>query len=654
MTSRNPDCKTYNTVGSQRVEGLAQDEALQLLFKAAEYDRTVWAPQTANAMDVVEVVHGHTLALIQAGSYVKRYCALKDYPRIFHEAQKQLLTLGFGQAKPRYAHVYGTFEASALALKKSKLPEARDALDLLAIFSVLHFSAIPTAIFKWAWAGSQIAGWNQGQLGFITQDMISAVPDMLNLTKKSWNDFSLYKAIDLLRSHALVTTSILKNFSTTMHPLIHTWSQLRFGGKESIQRDRLWLTTGTIIALVSYEPHERYGWAGWERDIRPHLRALQDHSLSENLLSQPETAASSVLFHHARLLCQIRDYSALATLLSRLFSLFNIDPRSPTFEVIQLYEMKAECDLVLGQFKNARALYEDIVKLRNAHTDEESSERLRSMWGLAKSVRTDGDNVMARRLLEDIVRIRTKIGPPEDPDLLKAKKDLSKVLRLNGERERPISLLEEVVRAHESYLPRGDPALLNSRQELARAYRADGQVRRSIELLEPMVEEMDETLAEDDYERIAVNHALGRTLLADGQTNRAKTTMEGVLAMYDSMLSKDAPRRLATLYELGRICREAGETSRSVELLEEVVRYRELQYNHDSVSGPLLPSKQELAISLLADGQIERARRIAAEVQEKRQRHPQVHLDITDSQQILAKIEAQEKNKAIEATKARL
>jgi hypothetical protein len=84
LTSRNPECRLYSTIGTLQVEGLDEVDAQHLLSKAAEISSEQRTRQKDDARGVADLLGSHPLALIQAGAYVARgHCTLSQHPAVY-------------------------------------------------------------------------------------------------------------------------------------------------------------------------------------------------------------------------------------------------------------------------------------------------------------------------------------------------------------------------------------------------------------------------------------------------------------------------------------------------------------------------------------------------------------------------------------------
>lgn len=81
MTSRVANCIRYETIGSETLTGLNQNECVELLLKTAEIPMAAWHSYSKVAGDVVSDLSFHTLSIIQPGAYIARgHSSIKCFP----------------------------------------------------------------------------------------------------------------------------------------------------------------------------------------------------------------------------------------------------------------------------------------------------------------------------------------------------------------------------------------------------------------------------------------------------------------------------------------------------------------------------------------------------------------------------------------------
>ena len=254
MTSRVADCSRYGTIGSETLTSLCQKEGAERLLKAAEITMMEWPSHGRVAEDVVSELSFHTLAIIQAGAYITRgHCLMEGFPEKFRQQRARLLQFSLKPAKSRYSHVFATFEASACALEESITVEAKDAMSLLGILAMLHFSHLSSKIFKCAWKKSQ----DVRKLHYTKSDSditlsdwhVSQHPGFVSAGLDEWDEFRLQEASNLLASLFLITK--IKHhdfFEISLHSLVHAWARNRPDSKE--KKVKTWRATGSVLSLA--------------------------------------------------------------------------------------------------------------------------------------------------------------------------------------------------------------------------------------------------------------------------------------------------------------------------------------------------------------------------------------------------------------------
>lgn len=86
LTTRNPECGTYNSVGSETLGDLKPELAWKLLLRATYITESRLEEKEKAAMAVVKILGSDTLAIIQAGAFVKQKLrTFKEYPTIFQQ-----------------------------------------------------------------------------------------------------------------------------------------------------------------------------------------------------------------------------------------------------------------------------------------------------------------------------------------------------------------------------------------------------------------------------------------------------------------------------------------------------------------------------------------------------------------------------------------
>ena len=605
IASRVSDCSRYSTVGLETLEGLDLEHSTQLLLKAADIPKELWPSFDQQAKDVVRILGSHTLALIQAGAYIsKGHGQLKQYPEVYQRQRKRLLEYHPYQAKSRYCDVYATFEASADVLKHSKTKTAQDALDLLAILSMLHSSALPLQIFEDAWEGSRQAlradHLETDKLDALGQWHVSRLPDFMTTEDEAWDDYRLMEASSLLASLSLVAQHHLNSvLGLSMHPLTHAWAKDR---QNDEQQQQAWMSTGSVLALSHGQSQT---WQTYERELRPHVQSYLSPRIEWVFSYGPQNMILSIVLKCGWILLQMRDDSRVASLLEGVYFKLDITLSNPSREYLPIWDLAATNLIGLGNSRQAVELLERVVKIKETTLAETHPGRLASEHELARAYLANGQIEQAVELVKHVVKIEETTLAETHPSRLASQQVLAGAYLANGQIEQAVELLEHVVKIRETTLAETHPDRLTSQHELANAYLANEQIEQALELLEYVVKINETTLAETHPSRLASQHELALAYQANGQIEQAVELLEHVVKIRETTLAETHPERLTSQHELADAYLANGQIEQAVELVKHVVKINEttLAETHPS----RLASQHELARAYQANGQIEQA-----------------------------------------------
>ncbi|TVY12783.1 Nephrocystin-3, partial [Lachnellula arida] len=153
ITTRNPECRVHQTVGSYELAGMGTEDAIDLLLKSIE--ATDLSPSTLRekARTITKTLGNLSLAIVQAGAIIRQnLCPIEDYYGMYQCRRRELLSRAPTQASSDYKYtVYTTWEVSVNMIESMSSEVAIHALELLRLFSFLHFDSISEEIFQKAW-----------------------------------------------------------------------------------------------------------------------------------------------------------------------------------------------------------------------------------------------------------------------------------------------------------------------------------------------------------------------------------------------------------------------------------------------------------------------------------------------------------------------
>ena len=603
LTSRVPECIVYNTVGYEQLASLSSTECLTLLLRAAKIPAEAWAEYEPAAKCVVHLLGSHTLALIQAGAYIAQgLCSIEEYPTEYSRQCERLLKFSPKQAQSRYCSVYATFEASALVLESSSQEVDRDALELLQLLAVLHYDNVPLELFEDSWKGARHAretAEGNENIDKLSKSHVSQLPQFIPVDLDCWDSFRLRRAQAQLQSLALLTKGKDGCSATvSMHPLSHTWTNIR---QNQVQKRQAWRVTGCILALSYYG---NSAWRSYQIYLNVHLRLFLNDDGWENI-SSGSVEVNQMLFQCGLLLDRLRMDSMLQKLLGEIFGGLGMNPIEPLEALQPLYKLLSSNLLNMGKVKEAINVLQKIDHLEELKLTKDHPSRLASQHELGIVYRANGQIKEAVQLLEHVVKIGEKTLTEDHPDQLASQHALSIAYQDNGQVKEAVQLLEHVVKIGETTLTEDHPDQLASQHALSIAYQDNGQVREAVQLLEHVVKVRETTLAEDHPDRLASQHALSDAYKANGQVREAIQLLEHVVKVREITLAEDHPDRLASQHTLSIAYQANGQIKEAIQLLEYVVKIGETILTEDHPDR--LTSQHELGIAYRANGKIKEA-----------------------------------------------
>lgn len=583
LTSRNDECEKYATTKSIRLGGLDDVEAQELLLKAIRLLQNTRDEYKDDATVVARLLQSHPLALVQAGAYISRgYCSLAEYPRIYEQQRRHLLSFRSKQAQSRYGDVYATFEVSIAMLEVTQTESAQDALQLLPLLAICRPNRLPSVLFQAAWAGVKKVPTDTSdddtddEMMLLTPWHIGHVPPFLDLRSNTWNSFRLTDAVSVLKAFALISTDSENNIIyISMHPLVHAWARDRQSIAELHQS---WLRMGCIAAFAE---DQKFLSQEHRRSFQPHIEALVEWDFATIFAAESPVLITRILTHYGWYLRNMRADAKVSVLTQSIFRYLGLSPSKVEPKWIGLYDLVARNLLRQHKTKEALEIQKQIVNIKKDMLPGEHPDLMTSLYELAK-VYTDNDQLQeAVPLIECVFRIQERILPKDHPDVLTSQHLLARIYTKNGQTLEGIQLLEEMVRIEEQKLPEDHSDRLATQEELASAYLHNGQIREAIRLFEQVVRVQDRTLAEEHPERLSSRHQLAYAYSQNGQIREAAALFEQVVRIRERTLAEDHRDRLVSQWSLAVMLAELGEVSRACQMMRKVTEQMTNIYNEE-------------------------------------------------------------------------
>lgn len=399
LTTRNSECIVHNTVGSEYLEFLEPDLADDLLLQASGIVQSRWPEKKEAASAIIEILGSHTLAIIQAGAFIKkRQCTIEQYPLFFEQEKGQLLKFHSKQNVSVYRNVYRTFEVSAKYLERSDLPEVRDALNLLHTLAFMHNSGVSETIFQRAaeYASEiQDMDLHNEEVLSLSQHHITRLPEYLKGQTSLQNDLRWRNACSVLESLSIIIIHA-DNVSITIsaHSLVYAWAKER---QDRESQTRAWQSASTIIAFSCqgcYDYHDFF------TILQPHVRACVKHDINEftQLISKMQTA--QILFQLAYVLYRMRDEIPLDMLVQHIRARLRNGAATNKKIVSYIAVFTARVYENQGEYGKAVHIYEDIAEGQSYALAEDHPDRLASQHELAGAYQSNGQVEKAVKLLK--------------------------------------------------------------------------------------------------------------------------------------------------------------------------------------------------------------------------------------------------------------
>ena len=216
ITSRNPGCCQYNTVGCKEIGPLSADDSVLLLVKTSYGDTTLADNDYQDGNKIVEALGRLALAIAQAGAYIRETsCSLKEYLELFKRRQKDLLGYFPKHTGTDYGFtVYTTWQVSLDMIESLQDTASNHALELLKILCFYHHDQVPMKMLYNAWHSFE-----EGPMALGSSFWPEAFSDFFEYQQ------SVRTSVTLLASFSLINRD--SDALLSFHPLVHDWCRDR-------------------------------------------------------------------------------------------------------------------------------------------------------------------------------------------------------------------------------------------------------------------------------------------------------------------------------------------------------------------------------------------------------------------------------------------
>ena len=574
LTTRNPQRRELAPLCSEDLDHLDRQDAKSLLFNAAKMDASLHEANQKAAEKVVQALSFHTLAIIQAGAFIKnRRFSFEQYSTLFKTQEKRILENRLTQEESTYGSVFATFEISATHMQSSQDQSAADALSLLRILGFFHFQEMPESIFSRAWEEAlaireQVSRGRPVDVIYLLSELQgSRLPLFMMQQNETTLDLFLGRwreTLSLLESYSLIKISGSGgDLSFSMHPLVHTWTRIRH---ELTSQKEGWRAAGSIIALsmrgLRYDLfHEK---------LRSHVGAYLAHPLSEYMVNMSELEIHQTHYHICCLLLEFHETSRVRQLLD-MHDTFKAWTSATGISGLWVRSVIALCLIQEGQPKDAVELLEWLYIERS---DDPSVLGL-----LARAYKASNQHQKAISLLEPVVKIRGKTEEADNANLLLLYHELGTAYVDHGQSEKAVTILEHVVEMRKKTMAPAHPKRLLSEFDVGNAYIINYEYKKAAKTLQQVLEILRGIVDVENVRLLHTQYQLARAYIGmgSGHYNKAAGLLEQVLEINERTSAPNDPNVLESQYQLAKAYIGMGSDryDKAVGLLERVIRIRE-------------------------------------------------------------------------------
>ena len=522
ITTRNPDCKIHATAGSFELGGMATDEAVTLMLKTAGTGDLFDESMREAATPVVLTLGRLALAITQAGAVIRQgRCGIEDYCTLFSQRRKELLSQRAIQGGEDYRYtVYTTWEVSRQMIKEISGEVGQDALELLQIFSFLHYEGISEEIFYRAWYALR----NDRPSDWVLSRQIGLLFRQLG---QEWDVYPLRSAVSVLLSFSLVHRD--KNGVISIHPLVHAWVRDRLSRADE---ERIW-TQATLITALSVPQTSHTADYRFRQVLVPHIDRCLDFQ-------------EGGIFY-------LEDIGEDCMIMAERFSL--------------VYG-------AAGRPQKALQLMERVVKSYQRTLGEEHPNTLSSINNLAICYSKTCRRQEALQLIEPLLKVYKRTLGEEHPYTLSLIRGLAICYSETGRRQEALQLIEPLLKVYKRTLGEEHPYTLSLIRGLAICYSETGRRQEALQLIEPLLKANKKTRGEEHPETLRSRYNLAFYYNETGRRQEALQLIEQVIKIQKRTLGEEHPDTLRSIHNHACYYDETGRRQEALQLIERVIEAR--------------------------------------------------------------------------------
>lgn len=544
VTTRNPNFKVHGTVGATEFQGLKQEDALTLLFRAADTPRP-WTSSVQEMGTKITNTLGHlALALVHAGALImQRICEMSNYLDFYNTFRNNV---GAHQSSATVRNndqltVYATWEHSLDSLERRQTESCRDAAQLVSTVAFYHFDHIRVDMFTRALDNHLRRTHSPARSSPLTKlsnrlvnciQPPAALPDFIRQGPFKTDHYRIRRALNELRSFSLISYDG-KDQTFSLHPVVHAWARDRLSAGDRA----LWAQIAINVLSESIQlPPEDQGdiHEEYRRDILVHLDSCQ----------------------RARQV-DIPDYQAIFGGYKLPIGLFLWNGWLIVFrEQVTTAAKFAYVYLERGRFNEAAELFsrvKDALVQSRGYKDEKT---LKAMLALAAALWGLGRLEEGKTLQKIVVNTRENIHGPRHESTLSAMEQLGRSYWLNGEYKEALELQTTTLELLKVTLGPKHENTLNAMDSLGVTLGSWQRYCESRDLHERVLKIRKANPDHLDVDTLTTMNNLAMALFDLGRLSEAQGLIEKVYQQRKIKLGKEHPWTLWALCNLAKITSE--------------------------------------------------------------------------------------------------
>lgn len=587
ITTRNKECTEYDPDGAIHVDGLEENEAVNLLHKVANISPT----STNKSLEIVKELGMLALAITQAGAYLLRtHRPLDTYLETFREHRGRILReISFRGTNYPFT-TYAAFDMSF-----DELP--RTTQEFMKICAFLNHSLIPVALFK----RSIIAG-------FAAHTVLEAFPPpqsdqaTINRLKEilgtSWDEFSFQCMIDAATQASLINVSVGNSGDLfyNVHPLLQTY--IKDGPAKD--RDEQYMSMTAQLLLGAIRPVE--GTNAPHRELLSHINRIPLSVQSTNI---PHALA----FNEAYV--SVGNWGVSQTLLETALRQIHCLSGQTNDESMRVTARLAFTMFRCGHVDKAEQAQREVLNIRLERLGKQHFDTINAMRDLAVTLDSRGQFDEAATMRREVLDFRLKLLGQQHTDTIIAMSDLAVTLRHCGQLEQAEMAEREVLKLSLAILGRKHQSTIMAMNNLALTLTQRGMVDEA----EPMRREALDLCLDVFGSRhpftISTMGNFAHTLRQRGKLDEAEQMDQKVLNLRLNILGSRHPGTIAAMKNLALTLRYRGQLDEAEKLEREVLALRiDILGRHHPAT---IKAMSNLTITLREQGKHEEVRRMKQE-----------------------------------------